>query len=181
MKKSKLILYILFIIGTTLNAEWNSISLSEHIERSSLIVIAEFKKELEKKETEMGTEQLVSLKVDETIKGEAETLISVKGQALEMCMPQMLFPNTPQTIYLLFLEEDDNGSKYNLVHGKRSALVVENRSVGWISDEEKIDAGEAVITSLEKVKEQIVKLEKDNKNKKPKEPIDVWDIYKGFR
>jgi hypothetical protein len=42
-------------------------------------------------------------------------------------------------------------------HGKRSALLIENASVGWIIDRDKIDMGEPTSTLLDEVKEQIEK------------------------
>ena len=155
IKSLSITLFGVFMLTMSLSAEWESISFKEHVEKASLIVIAEFKEEIEKKKIEIGTEQLVSFEVNESIKGEVNGSLTVRGQKLYMCMPQMLFPNTPTTKYLLFLEQDENRSIYNLVHGERSALVVKNASVGWITDREKIDKGEPVSTSLDEVKKEI--------------------------
>ena len=144
-----------FVLSITINAEWDTITFKEHVAKSSLIVVAEFQKELEKKEIEVGIEQLVLFEANETIKGNINGSFIVKGQELYMCMPQMLFPNIPKVKYLLFLNQEGNSSTYNLVHGKRSALVIENGSVGWIEDKEKIDMGEPVSISFDKVRKEI--------------------------
>ena len=98
----KLFYTLLLCFGTLLHAEWDSISLQKHINDATIIVIAEFQKELKKKESDFGTTQLVSFKIHKNIKGKISGLVSVEGQALEMCMPQMLFDNIPKTNYLLF-------------------------------------------------------------------------------
>ena len=157
IKSVYLVLFGVFILSMSLNAEWETITFKEHVDKSSLIVVAEFQEELEKKKIEIGTEQLVLFKANESIKGDINGSFSVKGQALFMCMPQMLFSNIPKTKYLLFLEQEGNSSTYNLVHGKRSGLVIENNSVGWITNRDKIDMDEPVSTSLNEVKEQIKK------------------------
>ena len=151
----KLLYMLLLCVTTMLHAEWETITFNEHVSKSSLIVVAEFQEEIEKKEIEIGTSQLVSFEVDEIIKGDVNGSILVKGQEFFMCVPQMLFPNTPKIKYLLFLEQEEDDTSYSLVHGERSALVIENGSVGWISDRSKIDLGDSVPTSFQEVREEI--------------------------
>ena len=155
MKLKKLLYMLLLGVTTMLQAEWETITFKEHVAKSSLIVVAEFKEEIEKKEIEVGTSQLVSFEVSETIKGDVNGTIVVHGQEFFMCVPQMLFPNTPNTKYLLFLEQEENDSTYNLVHGTRSALLMENGSVGWILNKDEIDRGEVVPTLLDDVRKEI--------------------------
>jgi len=160
MKKSLLSLSTLLLLGTSLlQAEWESISLKEHVASASVITTAKLIKEIEQKELDFGTEQIVEFENNETIKGNINSSFYVKGQALYMCMPQMLFDITPNQSYLLFLHSDENNaSLYHLVHGKRSGLMIDdNQSVGWIANRDKIDIGEVVVTPLERVKEEIVK------------------------
>ena len=149
------IIYLILFAFNILYAEWDTITLKEHIERSDLIILAKFKEEVEKKEQKFGgIKQLVSFDINEKIRGKVVTTsIFVRGQSMFVCAPQMLFPNTPQTEYLLFLKQEGDTSTYYLVHGERSALVIdENKTVGWIYDEQKIDLGEVVTTSIEEVK-----------------------------
>ena len=150
-------LYIILINISTvlLHAEWGSITLQEHLKRSDLIVIASFEKEISRRDSEMGTSQMVSFEVNEAIKGDVNGFITVKGQSLELCMPQKLFEIVPQTQYLLFLEQEDNSTSYNLVHGERSALIIKGGFVGWILDRKVIDKGEDILTSIENVKKEI--------------------------
>lgn len=159
--KFKFSIYTLMCLSISMiHAEWDTITLKEHIDKSSIIVIAKFEQEVEKKEGRFGDiSQLVSFEANETIKGKLLGRFFVKGQSIEACMPQMLFPNTPKTKYLLFLEQERNTTTYNLVHGERSALVVENNgSIGWIQNREKIDMGESVSVELSRVKEEIIEL-----------------------
>ncbi len=149
----------LLLFTSLLNAEWSSITLKEHIGNASLITTAKLVKEVERKELDFGTEQIVLFEKIESIKGDINGSFYVKGSALEMCMPQMLFPNTSEQNYLLFLQQEENNTTlYGLVHGERSGLMIDaNHSVGWIANREKIDAGDVVMTSLEKVREEIKK------------------------
>lgn len=156
--KNKIIFYIMILGYTLLQAEWGSITLKEHVDKSTLIVIAEFQKEVEKKEVEMGTTQLILFESNETIKGDVNSSFFVKGQAFEICMAQKLFTDIPYTKYLLFLEQEGNTTTYNLVHGERSALEIKNGLLGWIADRKQIDRGEEVMTSLEEVKREIGEL-----------------------
>ncbi|MCK5854515.1 MAG: hypothetical protein KAG56_04790 [Sulfurovaceae bacterium] len=151
--KLKFLLYTLIVLATsTLHAEWETITLKEHIAKSSLIVVAEFGEEVEKKEGRFADiSQLVSFESNETIKGEVLGQFFVKGQSVEACMPQMLFSNTLKANYLLFLEQEGNSATYNLIHGERSALIIENGMIGWVKDVTKIDLGEVVPTSLKDV------------------------------
>ena len=158
--KNKILIYILLLcFSHSLYAEWETITLKEHVEKSSLIVVADFAQEVEKKEGRFGDiSQLVSFEAKETIKGEVEKQFFVKGQSIEACMPQMLFPKMLKAKYLLFLEQEGNTTMYNLVHGERSALLVTNGFVGWVFDKSKIDLGETVATKLSEVKKEIEKL-----------------------
>ena len=156
--KNKIIFYIIILGYTLLQAEWGSITLKEHVDKSTLIVIAEFQKEVEKKEVEMGTTQLILFESNETIKGDINGSFFVKGQAFEICMAQKLFTDVPYTKYLLFLEQEGNTTTYNLVHGERSALEIKNGLLGWIADRKQIDRGEEVMTSVEEVKREIGEL-----------------------
>lgn len=154
--KSKKIVYVLImVLSSMLHAEWDTITLKEHVERSSLIVVATFHKELERKDTDIGLEQLVEFEMVEAIKGEANGILQVRGQAFEMCVAQMFFEKTSKGNYLLFLKQEDNATTYNLVHGECSGLFIDKESVGWISDRSKIDAGARVKTALTKVKHEI--------------------------
>lgn len=155
VKTKKVVYMVLMLFISALYAEWDTITFEEHVERSSLIVVAEYERELERKEVEIGVEQLVSFNVVELIKGDANGTLEVRGQAFEMCVAQMLFDNTPNKKYLLFLEREDNATVYNLVHGERSGLMIENRSVKWIEDRDKIDLGRGVLTPLTEVKREI--------------------------
>ncbi len=156
--KSKVLLYMLLLWFTSsLQAEWETITFKEHVSKASLIVVAEFKEEIEKKEIEVGTSQLVSFEVNEIIKGDVNGAILVHGQEYFMCVPQILFENVPKTKYLLFLDREENNTTYTPVHGERSALVIKDGSVGWISDRTKIDLGLPVPTLFTEVKEEIEK------------------------
>ena len=159
--KTKFLFYTLILSFISLHAEWDTITFQEHIEKSSLIVVAEFGQEVEKKEGRFGDiSQLVSFEANETIKGEVEGEFFVKGQSVDACMPQMLFPNRSKVKYLLFLEQEGNSTTYTLVHGERSALAIENGSVGWIVDKSKIDLGETVTTLLSLVKQEIEEMKR---------------------
>lgn len=151
--KKILTLIMLFLTMTTLHAEWETITLQEHIKSSSLIVIAEFEKEIEKKETEAGEVQLVSFRPVESIKGDIDGSFVVEGTALFICMPQMIFPVTPDAKYLLFLIRGDDGH-YQLTHGRCSGLLIESNKVNWVENKSKIDWG-SVPMSIDKVKREI--------------------------
>lgn len=154
--KNKILFYTLMLwFATTLNAEWDTISFKEHIEKSSVIIVAEFQKEKQREDTDIGLSQLVSFEANESIKGEISSSFFVKGQAFMICMPQKFFEDIPKTKYLLFLKQEGSSSTYSLVHGERSALVIKNSSVGWIADKKKIDMGDEINTPLADVKKQI--------------------------
>ena len=65
------------------------------------------------------------------------------------------FGKKSEDLASLFLEQEGNTSIYNLVHGTRSALLIENASVGWILNKDKIDRGEVVPTLLDDVRKEI--------------------------
>ena len=155
MKKTAI--YIIILVTTiTLNARWATITLQDHIKRSSLIVVAQFEKEIEKKSTDVGEVQLVSFRPIESIKGETNSSFVVEGTALYMCIAQMIFPVTPEAKYLLFLTKGDDGN-YHLTHGERSGLLIENDKLNWVKDRTKIDWGSEEM-SIDKVKEEIESL-----------------------
>lgn len=156
VRTKRLVYIVLMLLTSALYAEWETITLNEHVAGASSIVVAEFEKELEQRETEIGKEQFVLFNVVENVKGGLQGAIKVRGQAFEMCVAQMFFTKVPKgKKYLLFLKKEDKGSYFNLVHGERSALVINNGLVAWVMDREKIDLGEGVITPLYKVKNEI--------------------------
>ena len=139
--KIKILLSLLLF--STLQAEWGTISLKEHINKSSLIVIAEFESEMERNTTDFGITQFVSFKPIENIKGDTNSSFVVKGQSLEVCMPQMLFSATTKGRYLLFLYQENNATKYyDLTHGESSGLLIKHDTIDWIIDDSRIDFGE---------------------------------------
>ncbi len=150
----KILVFIVFLLGITiLQAKWATITLKEHIKASSLILIAQFEKEIEKKETDIGEIQLVSFKPIESIKGDINSSFVVQGEALYMCVPQMMFPVTLEEKYLLFVNKGDDGS-YHLTHGERSGLLIVDGEVDWVKDNAKIDLG-TVRMNIEMVKREI--------------------------
>lgn len=162
LKTKKLIYLALILLTSALHAEWATITLQEQVDRASGIVVVEFEKELMRKETAIGEEQLVLFNILENIKGDLNGSIEVKGQAFEMCMAQMFFENIPKgSKYLLFLEQEANETKYSLVHGDRSALSISEDFVAWIVNQEKIDLGDLLPTAMKEVKKEISELMKN--------------------
>ncbi|MCH9740779.1 MAG: hypothetical protein K0U38_08080 [Epsilonproteobacteria bacterium] len=131
--------------STELKEEKNSITLTNHIERSSHILVATFEKKIENNTTKGITESLL-FQPSRVLKGDVNSSILVQAKSFSSAIAKDEF--------LLFLKQDTNKSNYTLTDINSSALPIKEQSINWIIDVEDINS-EKKKRGLEDVVDQI--------------------------
>lgn len=128
--------FALLILSSSAQAKWGPMSLQQLVDFAQVIVVAEFVKEEERKESELATTQIAVLKLHRVVSGTIDREFKVHGwRSPRICKAQYVFPNTKGVKYLVFLRKSQDG--YRVVNGPFGALPITDGKISWYSDPSK--------------------------------------------